>query len=239
MRNIVVDNHQISVSEDGKTFLKSNGEAYTISVNKMRSNRRSLFINGKNYYCNRLVAKAYPEICGEWFEGCEVHHIDEDPTNDNAKNLTIVNPAKHRIIHQDRIIYCGKESAIPTHQYTFDGKYVASFSSSIEAADKLGICGSSIRNALSGLSSSAGGYLWIATKDEPPATINPLKSYKERCRDAFGKPVSQYTLDGKWIRDFGSANEARDFLGKTSGAINNCLKGRARSAYGFIWKYAS
>ena len=38
----------------------------------------------------RTVAKAFPEICGEWFEGCEVDHINTDRSDNRAVNLRVV-----------------------------------------------------------------------------------------------------------------------------------------------------
>lgn len=37
----------------------------------------------------RLAAKAFPEICGEWFDGCEVDHIDGNIQNNNVHNLRV------------------------------------------------------------------------------------------------------------------------------------------------------
>ena len=44
---------------------------------------------GKNHYVHVLVAKAFPETCGEWFEGCQVDHIDTDIHNNKATNLKV------------------------------------------------------------------------------------------------------------------------------------------------------
>ena len=41
----------------------------------------------KNYKVHRLVAFAFPEICGEWFEGAEVNHKNEIKTDNRAENL--------------------------------------------------------------------------------------------------------------------------------------------------------
>lgn len=38
---------------------------------------------------HRLVAMTFPEICGEWFEGCEVDHKDTNKLNNNAFNLRV------------------------------------------------------------------------------------------------------------------------------------------------------
>ena len=41
----------------------------------------------KRFKVHRLVAKAFPEICGEWFDGAQVNHKDCNTTNNNAFNL--------------------------------------------------------------------------------------------------------------------------------------------------------
>ena len=41
----------------------------------------------EHIFVHRLVAHAFPEICGEWFEGAEVDHIDCNRLNNAAENL--------------------------------------------------------------------------------------------------------------------------------------------------------
>ena len=47
-------------------------------------------------------------------------------------------------------------------------------------------------------------------------------------------PILQYDLDGNFIREWVSAT---DVGREVKGNIVNCLKGRYKSAYGYIWKY--
>ncbi len=51
------------------------------------------------------------------------------------------------------------------------------------------------------------------------------------------KPISQYTKDGTWIRDWNGLTEAAETLGIDRGHISGCARGRRKSAGGFIWKY--
>lgn len=46
-----------------------------------------------------LVAKAFPEICGEWFEGCVVHHKDFNRLNNVPENLVILTQSEHHKLH--------------------------------------------------------------------------------------------------------------------------------------------
>lgn len=51
--------------------------------------------------------------------------------------------------------------------------------------------------------------------------------------------VGQYTLEGEFLRDFPSAKQASEFLGKTGkgGHIIEVCKGQRKTAYGYKWKY--
>lgn len=48
------------------------------------------------------------------------------------------------------------------------------------------------------------------------------------------KPILQFTLDGEFVREWPSAS---DVSKEVQSNIVTCLKGRYKTAYGFIWKY--
>ena len=59
-------------------------------------------------------------------------------------------------------------------------------------------------------------------------------THKDNVRKGRNKPVLQYDLDGNFIREWECAYDVGKEVSKV---INNCLKGRTKSAYGYIWKY--
>ena len=55
----------------------------------------------------------------------------------------------------------------------------------------------------------------------------------EKC----SKPILQFSKDGTLIKEWPSAKEAEHQLGIFQSNICNCLKGRYKSAGGFVWRY--
>lgn len=49
----------------------------------------------KNHYVHIVIAKTFPEICGKWFEGCQVDHIDTNIHNNKASNLRVGTEAQN------------------------------------------------------------------------------------------------------------------------------------------------
>lgn len=54
-----------------------------------------------NKHYHLLVAQAFPEICGEWFDGAVVHHKDLNQYNNRADNLQVLSEQEHRAIHNE------------------------------------------------------------------------------------------------------------------------------------------
>lgn len=70
------------------------GKTLKWRVNKYRNNEITVMVTYDNGVCrsvkvSHLVAQAFPEICGEWVEGCDVDHIDTDRFNHRADNLRV------------------------------------------------------------------------------------------------------------------------------------------------------
>jgi hypothetical protein len=130
---------------------------------------------------------------------------------------------------------CGgaNHQARRVEQYTLDGEYIRTFSSAQTAADATGIDYSTIKSCAGNhaRSKSAGGYIWI-NADEP----DKQRAIKQRVNKGSERPVSQYSIDGKHIRDFASIQDAKSFL-NTRANIGAVCRGERKSACGYFWKY--
>ena len=72
-----------------------------------------------------------------------------------------------------------------------------------------------------------------------------IKASDKVNQQLLGKTINQYTLNNEYIQSFPSAKSAADFLGKitntSKGAtshITDVCKGKRKTAYGYIWKFA-
>ena len=57
---------------------------------------------------------------------------------------------------------------------------------------------------------------------------------RDNVRKGRNKPILQYDLDGNFVREWECTADVGKEVRK---GINNCLRGRNKTAYGYIWKY--
>ena len=65
-----------------------------------------------------------------------------------------------------------------------------------------------------------------------------IENHRESMARAVGKPVTQYTRDGVFIKEYKSIAEAGRTYTVTKNNIGLVLSGRNKTAGGFIWKYS-
>jgi len=88
-----------------------------------------------------------------------VNHKDCNPNNNHVENLEWCD-AKYNINYGDRNKIVSKKLSIPVKQYTKDGRFVAEYTSAVEAGAITGIDSQNISRCRAGSLPSAGGYVW-------------------------------------------------------------------------------
>ena len=119
-------------------------------------------IKGKQVDIHLLVVRAYPEICGEWYKGCQVNHLDEDKSNNNAHNLQVTSPKQNCLwgTRSERKTKAGSGIPRRIYQYDEEGELVGWYDSQALAARFLGINQTNISRCMKGIYKTAGGYKW-------------------------------------------------------------------------------
>jgi hypothetical protein len=137
---------------------------------------------------------------------------------------------------EEKINKTGDEFDIGVLQFTREGKFVRKFLSIREAARDLKIKPELILDCLKGESHIAAGsqwrYLADPNFDEGIFDISPV-SYS---RKQFKKPIYQYDIEGNFIQEFASVNDAARTLGISPSAISFAAKKATRTAAGYRWK---
>ena len=66
--------------------------------------------------------------------------------------------------------------------------------------------------------------------------VNNLQwiTLRDNCRKSNNKPILQFSLDGEFIREWECAADVGKEVRRS---INNCLRGRYKTACGYLWKY--
>ena len=145
-----------------KKTLTGKSKYYTVSLTKGEKQ------GGYPYLVHRLVAGEFPEICGEMFDGCEIHHKDFNCLNNRADNLVVMTKQEHFALHGTEESFrvkgekqrnrpdCSKQ----IFQYTLDMQYVDDYPSSMEASRKTGKNAGHIRRCARGEIPSFSGFIW-------------------------------------------------------------------------------
>ncbi len=97
-----------------------------------KTKRNYIYEKGKTVAYAVYVAKNNPEICGEWFEGAQVHHLNRDTADDRPENLIVLNSYEHHKIHSNPV------------DVFLKGKYIGRYNSPKDVEEKLHIPQSTI-----------------------------------------------------------------------------------------------
>ena len=123
----------------------------------------------------------------------------------------------------------GRETKIS--KYDLEGNYIDTYFSEKSAAESINRkSANGIRSCLSGKQAQCGGYQW--KYGDSKENIGLYKKASNR-----GKAVSQYTLDGKFIKKWPSARNAAVELNIDAVGIRKCAEGTYNKSGGYKWKY--
>lgn len=153
---------------------------------------------------------------------------------------------------------CGAENphAIPVLQYDLKARYIAKYDCVKTACIILNIESvySSVCRCAKGELKSAGNFIWryegsnIPVESYVRETTKGFKhseDSKRKMRESRlgkiggprAKPVLQYDLDGVFLKEFVSANNADDELNLSRGSVYSICTGKKKSAGGYMWRF--
>ena len=127
----------------------------------------------------------------------------------------------------------------PVNLIDGDGNILRTFPSIEAAVAETGCPSFGIGNVCRGWQKSTKGLMFEYADEHgdnskpKPVPIKPVR------HDGHLIRVDMLSKSGDYLRTFQSINDAVAYLGKRTGtAIGQCCKGRSKSAYGYLWRYA-
>jgi hypothetical protein len=115
-------------------------------------------------------------------------------------------------------------------QYALAGKKIAQFDSVGAAAKKSGFNASTLLDCAHKRTKTSHGFVWRFAGD----------MFKgEYSSHRIGKPVTQYTLEGKKLKVYPTIEEAARATGLTAANIQKNVNGHNKTAGGYVWKFSS
>ena len=119
-------------------------------------------------------------------------------------------------------------------QFSLDGEFIKEYSSLAEAERQTKIDDSSISGVCLGNCNTAGGFIWRFFKDVghvDKINVAHLKAHR------YITPILQFSLDGKFIKNYPSISEAGRQSNICSSSISSACRGNYKTAGKFKWKY--
>ena len=113
-------------------------------------------------------------------------------------------------------------------QYDLVGNLVGTHVNTKEAGKAVGVHYNGIRDVIKGRGMTYGGFIWSKTIKKKIA-VDPRITEKIA-------GVSQYDMDGRWIRSFKNCYEAARLTGVDNGHIHHALNGDILNAGGYLWR---
>lgn len=203
-----------------KTKSKKNGNPYLML--QLNCDGRA-----KTYPVHRLVAMAFV-VNDSPNDKIEVNHIDEDCSNNRADNL-------EWCTHSDNINYGSRNQRQSQNnplrrevdQYTTDGKFVAHYYSTTEAASVLNGDSANISAACRGIANSAYGYIWKYSNGKQARKVRRILPEEHK--------LIQLTLDGQFVAKYDSFADAVASVGTKPNSIYAALYRGCGICKGYRW----
>lgn len=206
---------------------------YELSKDGYTGSGRFCFAYFKKY--GAIVGETYIKEILEINPSKEINGIREDfwvddlyKTDPLCMNLM---PGGLSSISSNGNLTNGDQINVKVRQYDLSGNFIKEWNSIVDAETELGI--NNIGACCRKVRRKAGKFMWRYASEN----ILKLDPKEKNCKQS--RAVRQYTLDGKFIKEFDRIQDAVLETGVSKKGIQECCAHRQRSASGYTWKYVN
>jgi group I intron endonuclease len=243
-KDFIVHYSGIKVAKDGEIFVpeSTTRPQHLTYGSKSGNGYKMVGYKRKRYYVHILVAEVFLNNNKPIEKDYDVHHLNEDKTDNRVDNLRIITREEHGRLHmkdkkgENHPMY-GKHPSEETRKKlsnSHKGHIV-----SIETRIKLSEANSGENNPHYGkhLSKEHREKISEANKGKHSGENHPMYG-KLGAENPTSKPIIGTNKTTGEIIEFAGVHEAARALGISATHISACCKRKRKSAGGFIWQYA-
>jgi len=114
-------------------------------------------------------------------------------------------------------------------QYNKLGEKIKTWNSITEASINLQINNTDISDCCLGKQKTSHGFIWRYKNDPLPENYKLPKNK--------GRSINQYDLNGEFIKTYDRISDVKENFKFDISGINQCIRGKQKTAYGFKWEY--
>ena len=182
--------HECEVSNEGRVRNKNTGRIYKpymqggyLRITKTHGNPNIGTLRRYKRFVHVLVAAAFPEICGEYYEGATIDHIDGNKANNKAENLRVCSMKENTSnpITTEKKKKNQKYKSSTIRQMDLEGNEIKIWKSGILKKDKnFGKLIGHIFSCCAGHRKTSGGFKWeyVKLEDLPGETWRDIPNTK-------------------------------------------------------------
>lgn len=222
-----IENFQIETLEECDESILDDREKYWIDYYDSFKNGYNNTYGGRGN--NFIMTDKSDIVLQLWKDGLTINKIVEK-TSLNVE--TVRSYLNKQGITKEQIkeranYYIGLSKSRPVLQYDLDGNFIKEWNTAVEAANALNLNSKYITSACRGHQKTYNGMKWKYKNDS-----NPLLKIRNG-----SQPVSQFSLDGNFIKSYHSIGEAAKETNIDRASISKACAGILQTAGKFKWKY--
>lgn len=222
-----IENFQIETLEECDESILDDREKYWIDYYDSFKNGYNNTYGGRGN--NFIMTDKSDIVLQLWEDGLTINRIVEKTSLnvETVRSYLNKNGITKEQIRERANYYIKLSKSRPVLQYDLDGNFIKEWSTAVEAANALNLNSKYITSTCRGHQKTYNGMKWKYKDD-----INPLLEIKNG-----SQPVSQFSLDGNFIKSYHSIGEAAKETNIDRASISKACAGILQTAGKFKWKY--
>lgn len=222
-----IENFQIETLEECDESILDDREKYWIDYYNSFKNGYNNTYGGRGN--NFIMTDKSDIVLQLWRDGLTINKIVEKTSLnvETVRGYLNKNGITKEQIRERANYYIGLSKSRPVLQYDLDGNFIKEWNTAVEAANTLNLNSKYITSTCRGHQKTYSGMKWKYKDDS-----NPLFKISNG-----SQPVSQFSLNGDFIKSYHSIGEAAKETNIDRASISKACAGILQTAGKFKWEY--